>query len=265
MGIKDPLNNRDRSKSKTRSIIIVIWLLSILLSCPILILAYVDRHNIIVEGKCALHNLHFIIYGSIISFVVPLVIMIVVYCLTVKRLHHVVKNFKLGKDSSCAAKPTGGCGGGGGGSVKEASKPAGFNFKLLATLAINKQKTTNSGDMCNGGGGGGQDTTNEAAKPSNQKKNSFVGLRRSMNSQSSVGSYRINGAISNGVCTGFGSAIPKIEMGSGFRQSTNSNASHRFLECRSLSNFFILTLIKRKLVNTYSTIGTNIFNKVNPR
>lgn len=99
IGIKNPLKNRDRSKSKTKLIIILIWFLSILLSSPILVLGYVDTRNVLKNGQCSLYNNHFIIYGSIFSFIIPLFIMITMYSLTVKRLLSVLKEFKS-KDKS---------------------------------------------------------------------------------------------------------------------------------------------------------------------
>ncbi|RNA16110.1 SERotonin octopamine receptor family [Brachionus plicatilis] len=94
IGIRNPLKNREKSKTRTKFLIFSAWTVSFLLASPIIFLSYEDTSNIIQNGNCALFNAHFIIFGSIISFIVPLFIMILMYILTVRRLLKVVKDFK---------------------------------------------------------------------------------------------------------------------------------------------------------------------------
>ena len=72
-----------------------IFALAIFLSSPVLILAYMNSANIIRDGNCSLNNTHYIIYGSIFSLIIPLIIMITMYALTVRRLLKVLKEFKM--------------------------------------------------------------------------------------------------------------------------------------------------------------------------
>jgi hypothetical protein len=65
------------------------------LSSPVLVLGSIDKNNIIRDGNCAVYNNHFIVYGSILSFVIPLIIMLVMYSLTVHRLSKKVKEFEI--------------------------------------------------------------------------------------------------------------------------------------------------------------------------
>jgi len=89
--ISRPFRCRERSKCKTFLTILSIWTFSIAISCTILILGFADERNILVinnENKrfCALNNRSFIIYGSIVCFCVPCILMLVTYSLTIRRL-----------------------------------------------------------------------------------------------------------------------------------------------------------------------------------
>ncbi|CAF1448616.1 unnamed protein product [Adineta steineri] len=89
--ISRPFRSRERSKRKTFLTILGIWTFSIAISCIILILGFTDKSNIIVVDNnrqhCVLNNRSFIIYGSIICFCIPCILMLVTYSLTVHRLH----------------------------------------------------------------------------------------------------------------------------------------------------------------------------------
>ncbi|CAF1394119.1 unnamed protein product [Rotaria sp. Silwood1] len=89
--ISRPFRSRERSKFKTFIIIILIWTFSIAISCTIFILGFIDENNILVinhdhKRLCTLNNRSFIIYGSIICFCVPCILMLVTYSLTIRRL-----------------------------------------------------------------------------------------------------------------------------------------------------------------------------------
>ena len=77
-----------------------------MLSSPIIILGLHDTKNILQHGNCALYNPHFIIFGSIISFIIPLFVMIIMYILTVRRLQKVLKEYKEKRPQLSINSPT---------------------------------------------------------------------------------------------------------------------------------------------------------------
>lgn len=85
--IKDPLNVRSRQeKSPIYLLIILIWTIAILLSSPLFILGLMNPSTVLINNQCLISNQFFLIYGSVISFVIPLIIVIIMYILTVYRL-----------------------------------------------------------------------------------------------------------------------------------------------------------------------------------
>ncbi|CAF4645459.1 unnamed protein product, partial [Rotaria sp. Silwood2] len=89
--ISRPFRSRERSKCKTFLAILFIWTFSIAISCIIFILGCIDDKNILIivndhRRHCALNNRSFIIYGSIICFCIPCILMLVTYSLTIRRL-----------------------------------------------------------------------------------------------------------------------------------------------------------------------------------
>jgi hypothetical protein len=89
--ISRPFRSRKRSKLKTFLTILFIWTFSIAISCTILILGFTNENNILIvinehQRYCALNNRPFIIYGSIICFCIPCILMLVTYSLTIRRL-----------------------------------------------------------------------------------------------------------------------------------------------------------------------------------
>ncbi|CAF3522672.1 unnamed protein product [Rotaria sp. Silwood1] len=95
LAIKDPLNVRSRQeKRQVRLLIMLIWLIAIFLSSPMIVLGVINPYNIIINGQCLINNQFFVIYGSVVSFVIPLIIVIVMYALTVHRLKKQIKQFQ---------------------------------------------------------------------------------------------------------------------------------------------------------------------------
>ena len=89
--ISRPFRSRERSKRKTFLTILSIWTFSIAISCTILILGFTNENNIIIEISdsqrfCVLNNRSFIIYGSIICFCIPCILMLATYSLTARLL-----------------------------------------------------------------------------------------------------------------------------------------------------------------------------------
>ncbi|XP_064638972.1 5-hydroxytryptamine receptor 2A-like [Lineus longissimus] len=87
IGIRSPLKTRNKSMRIVGVKIFLVWLLAFSISSPLFVLGIVNEANILNDGICALANPHFIIYGSISAFFIPLMIMVVTYVLTVKLLH----------------------------------------------------------------------------------------------------------------------------------------------------------------------------------
>ena len=92
LAIKDPLNVRSRQeKHQICLLIILIWTIAIFLSFPLIVLGLMNPNNILINHQCLISNQFFIIYGSVVSFVIPLIIVIVMYVLTVCRLKEQIK------------------------------------------------------------------------------------------------------------------------------------------------------------------------------
>ncbi|XP_074658232.1 D(2)-like dopamine receptor [Tubulanus polymorphus] len=86
IGIKYPLKMRNKSMRVVAMKILLVWMLSFVVACPILILGIYDPANILNDGFCGMFNYHFAIYGSITAFFIPLVVMMITYSLTVNLL-----------------------------------------------------------------------------------------------------------------------------------------------------------------------------------
>ena len=87
LAINDPLNVRFRqNKYRIGLLVFLIWFIAVLLSSPMIALGMINPHNIIINGQCVIDNQFFVIYGSVVSFVIPLIIVIIMYTLTVRRL-----------------------------------------------------------------------------------------------------------------------------------------------------------------------------------
>lgn len=92
LAINDPLNVRSRQRySQVIILIFFIWSIAILLSSPMIVLGVLNPRNIIVNGQCLINNQFFVIYGSVVSFVIPLIIVLIMYTLTVRRLKEQIK------------------------------------------------------------------------------------------------------------------------------------------------------------------------------
>jgi hypothetical protein len=92
LAVKDPLNVRSRQeKHQICPLIFLIWFIAIFLSSPMIVLGVINPYNIIINNQCLINNQFFVIYGSVVSFVIPLIIVIVMYALTVHRLKKQIK------------------------------------------------------------------------------------------------------------------------------------------------------------------------------
>ncbi len=108
IGINSPLKtitNRERSTVKSKLKILFIWLLAILLSSPVIILTVQEPSNIMQNQVCTLYNRHFILWGSIVSFIIPCIVMVLMYALTVRKLSKILKDYQYQKANRCERNP----------------------------------------------------------------------------------------------------------------------------------------------------------------
>ncbi|KAG8187969.1 hypothetical protein JTE90_025737 [Oedothorax gibbosus] len=92
LGIRNPLKTRSSSKKMVMMKIVLVWLLAMVITSPITVLAMIDPANIQpVPEACAINNRFFFIFGSLLTFYFPMIIMVVTYVLTVRLLQRKAK------------------------------------------------------------------------------------------------------------------------------------------------------------------------------
>ena len=87
IGIRYPLWTKNKSKRVVLLKIVLVWTIAVAISSPITVLGVIREENVLVDGECVLSNEHFITYGSIFAFFIPLTIMVIMYALTVRMLN----------------------------------------------------------------------------------------------------------------------------------------------------------------------------------
>ncbi|XP_035729278.1 5-hydroxytryptamine receptor 2A-like isoform X2 [Vespa mandarinia] len=88
VGIRNPLRTR---RTYTKRLVVLkittVWLLAMLMSSFITVLGLIDPKNIMPETTtCAINNRIFFIFGSLIAFYIPTIVMVLSYVLTVQLL-----------------------------------------------------------------------------------------------------------------------------------------------------------------------------------
>uniref|UniRef100_A0A0R3S070 G_PROTEIN_RECEP_F1_2 domain-containing protein n=1 Tax=Elaeophora elaphi TaxID=1147741 RepID=A0A0R3S070_9BILA len=86
LGISKPLKARDKSKTSITVKIASVWIATMLISCPIAIMALIDSSNIFNHNICRITNRSYMIYGSTFAFLIPFLIMVVTYVRTTSLL-----------------------------------------------------------------------------------------------------------------------------------------------------------------------------------
>ncbi|KAF5303049.1 hypothetical protein FQR65_LT08378 [Abscondita terminalis] len=88
LGIRNPLKARHNTTTRTVVLrIALVWLLSMVVSSSITILGIINHDNIMPEiNTCVINNRTFFVFGSLVAFYIPMVIMVVTYALTVQLL-----------------------------------------------------------------------------------------------------------------------------------------------------------------------------------
>uniref|UniRef100_A0A182J664 G-protein coupled receptors family 1 profile domain-containing protein n=1 Tax=Anopheles atroparvus TaxID=41427 RepID=A0A182J664_ANOAO len=88
LGIRNPLGSRHHSTKRLTGIkIALVWLLAMLVSSSITVLGMINRNNIMPgPNECVINNRAFFVFGSLVAFYIPMVMMVVTYALTVQLL-----------------------------------------------------------------------------------------------------------------------------------------------------------------------------------
>ncbi|XP_044739523.1 5-hydroxytryptamine receptor 2C-like [Chrysoperla carnea] len=88
LGIRNPLKTRHTTTKRLVGIkIALVWLLSMLVSSSITVLGIINHNNIMPKPTtCVINNRAFFVFGSLVAFYMPMVIMVVTYALTVQLL-----------------------------------------------------------------------------------------------------------------------------------------------------------------------------------
>ncbi|XP_045472458.1 5-hydroxytryptamine receptor 2A-like [Harmonia axyridis] len=88
LGIRNPLKTRNTTTTRTVVFRIALaWLLAMLVSSSITVLGIINHENIMPKpGRCVINNRAFFVFGSLVTFYIPMVIMVTTYALTVQLL-----------------------------------------------------------------------------------------------------------------------------------------------------------------------------------
>ncbi|XP_054244663.1 5-hydroxytryptamine receptor 2C [Indicator indicator] len=100
VAIRNPIEH-SRFNSRTKAImkIAAVWTISIGISMPIPVIGLQDDSRVFVNGTCVLNDENFVLIGSFMAFFIPLIIMVITYCLTVQVLQRQATVFLCGEVS----------------------------------------------------------------------------------------------------------------------------------------------------------------------
>ena len=93
LAIGNSFTIKRRSRFQTTVKIVTVWLISITLCSPIFVLGFVSTADVLNVDECILTNRLFRIYGSIIAFYIPLVIVVITYGRTAYILNKKARTF----------------------------------------------------------------------------------------------------------------------------------------------------------------------------
>ncbi|XP_033149887.1 5-hydroxytryptamine receptor 1A isoform X2 [Drosophila busckii] len=88
LGIRNPLGSRHRSTKRLAGIkIAIVWAMAMLVSSSITVLGLVNEKNIMPEPNiCVINNRAFFVFGSLVAFYIPMLMMVSTYALTIPLL-----------------------------------------------------------------------------------------------------------------------------------------------------------------------------------
>ncbi|NXF88653.1 5HT2C protein, partial [Eubucco bourcierii] len=100
VAIRNPIeHSRFNSRTKAMMKIAAVWTISIGISMPIPVIGLQDDSRVFVNGTCVLNDENFVLIGSFMAFFIPLIIMVITYCLTVQVLQRQATVFMCGEAS----------------------------------------------------------------------------------------------------------------------------------------------------------------------
>ncbi|XP_073820149.1 5-hydroxytryptamine receptor 2C-like [Musca autumnalis] len=88
LGIRNPLGSRHRSTKRLAGMkIAIVWLMAMLVSSSITVLCLVNEKNIMPQPNiCVINNRACFVFGSLVAFYIPMVMMVITYALTIPLL-----------------------------------------------------------------------------------------------------------------------------------------------------------------------------------
>ncbi|XP_064550086.1 tyramine/octopamine receptor isoform X2 [Drosophila montana] len=88
LGIRNPLGSRHRSTKRLAGIkIAIVWAMAMLVSSSITVLGLVNEKNIMPKPNvCVINNRAFFVFGSLVAFYIPMLMMVSTYALTIPLL-----------------------------------------------------------------------------------------------------------------------------------------------------------------------------------
>ncbi|XP_036331253.1 uncharacterized protein LOC118742902 [Rhagoletis pomonella] len=88
LGIRNPLGSRHRSTKRLAGIkIAIVWVMAMMVSSSITVLGLVNKHNIMpAPNICVINNRAFFVFGSLVAFYIPMLVMLTSYALTIPLL-----------------------------------------------------------------------------------------------------------------------------------------------------------------------------------
>lgn len=99
LGISSPLKIRNKSKFVVLLKIFIVWILTVVISCPLAVLSVWNPDDIYYSKKlddqqnggeeqffCQINNSYYMIYGSTLAFLIPFIIMLITYIRTTQLL-----------------------------------------------------------------------------------------------------------------------------------------------------------------------------------
>lgn len=87
MGISRPLKLRNKSRTVVVLKICFVWIMTIIISCPLAALAIIEPETILYENMCTIRSRKYMIYGSTLSFLIPFIIMTITFTKTTQLLN----------------------------------------------------------------------------------------------------------------------------------------------------------------------------------
>ncbi|XP_077297696.1 5-hydroxytryptamine receptor 2A isoform X2 [Arctopsyche grandis] len=139
LGIRNPLRTRHSATKRLVGFkVALVWLLSMLVSSSITVLGIINRANIMPRAQeCVINNRLFWVVGSLVTFYLPMVCMVVTYALTV----HLLRQKARRPDVDCFRRFV----------ANKSSGGGNRNSTISHHLAW---RTSGASDRCDGIGGG---------------------------------------------------------------------------------------------------------------